>query len=165
MALVGFARLHPVALPTCPEAANNMSLLKPITMSPARLAANRRNAQKSTGPRTPRGKAQSRMNSLRNGGSSRLYLNVLEALVCAPPGAVDKMAQAVLTPELAAHPLFAELVELACQAESGKPFISRQMQRQQEKLIDAARAAMPPAPRWVRYPKPTRIPRGGMGGK
>ena len=36
-------------------------------MTPARLAANRRNARKSTGPRTARGKAQSRMNGLKSG--------------------------------------------------------------------------------------------------
>ena len=142
-----------------------MSLLKPLAMTPARLAANRRNAQKSTGPRTPRGKAQSRMNGLRNGGGSRLYLDVMEALVCAPPGAVDKMAQAVLTPELAAHPLFVELVDLACLAENGKPLVSRQLQRQQEKVTDAVRATMTPASPWVRYPKSTRIPRGGVGQK
>jgi hypothetical protein len=35
--------------------------------SPARLAANRANAQKSTGPRTPEGKAISSLNSLRHG--------------------------------------------------------------------------------------------------
>ena len=32
-----------------------MSLLKPRIMTPARLAASRRNSQKSTGPRTARG--------------------------------------------------------------------------------------------------------------
>jgi hypothetical protein len=105
------------------------------------------------------------MNGLRNGGYSRLYLDVMEALLYAPPGGVDKVAQAVLTPEQAAHPLFAQLVELACLAESGKPLESLQLQRQQEKLMDAVRATMPPPPRWVRYPKPTRIPRWGLGKK
>ena len=50
-----------------------MSLRKPFAMTPARIAANRRNARKSTGPRTGRGKAQSRVNGLRDGGRSRFY--------------------------------------------------------------------------------------------
>ena len=49
-----------------------MSLRKSPTLTPARIEANRRNAQKSTGPRTARGKGQSRMNSLRTGERSRL---------------------------------------------------------------------------------------------
>ena len=44
-----------------------MALLKPRLMTQARLAANRRNARKSTGSRTARGKAQSRMNGLKSG--------------------------------------------------------------------------------------------------
>jgi len=94
-----------------------MSLRKPFTMSPARLKANRRNAKKSTGPRTARGKAQSRMNGLRTGGRSRLYHNLMLTLFDAPPCAVDRTAQATLTPEQAAHPLFIELVEMFRQAE------------------------------------------------
>ena len=38
-----------------------------MTCSPAQLAANRANAQKSTGPKTPEGKAQSRANALKHG--------------------------------------------------------------------------------------------------
>jgi hypothetical protein len=37
------------------------------TMSPAKLAANRRNAHRSTGPRTPRGKSTSALNARRHG--------------------------------------------------------------------------------------------------
>ena len=39
----------------------------PIPISPERLAANRRNAQKSTGPKTAEGKAASRKNSFKHG--------------------------------------------------------------------------------------------------
>jgi hypothetical protein len=87
-------------------------------MTPARLEANRRNGRKSTGPRTVRGKSQSRLNGLRNGARSRLYRDLLLALSDAPPGAVVQTAQAALTPAQAAHPLFAQLVEIFCQSES-----------------------------------------------
>jgi hypothetical protein len=43
-----------------------MSLRKSRTLTPALLASNRRNAKKSTGPRTAQGKAWSRLNRLRN---------------------------------------------------------------------------------------------------
>lgn len=67
-----------------------MSLRKSPTLTPARLAANRRNAQKSTGPRTTRGKAQSRMNSLRAGGRSALYEDLFLTLLDAPPCSVTE---------------------------------------------------------------------------
>ena len=95
-----------------------MSLRKnPVT--PARLEANRRNSQKSTGPRTARGKSQSRLNRLRGGGRSRLYGDLLKALMDAPPCRVLETARAVLTPAQMAHPLFAELVEIFREAEAG----------------------------------------------
>ena len=93
-----------------------MSLRK-NPMTAARLEANRRNAKKSTGPRTERGKSQSRMNGLRKGGRSRLYQNLLLALINAPPGGIAKTAQALLTPAQAAHPMFAQLVEMFSTAE------------------------------------------------
>ncbi|HEV8293690.1 MAG TPA: hypothetical protein VGP94_17275, partial [Tepidisphaeraceae bacterium] len=40
---------------------------KRFKISPRKLAANRRNADKSTGPRTPQGKKQSSQNSLKHG--------------------------------------------------------------------------------------------------
>jgi hypothetical protein len=92
-------------------------LLRKSTMTPARLAANRRNARKSTGPRTPRGKSQSRLNGLRSGARSRLYNHLLLALLNAPPCAIAKTARAVLTPAQVAHPLFRHLVERLHQAE------------------------------------------------
>jgi len=61
------------------------------TTSPAKLAANRRNAQRSTGPKTPEGKARSRWNSVQHGLLSKrlavidakgnlAFLNLLESL-------------------------------------------------------------------------------------
>ncbi|MGA2986457.1 MAG: hypothetical protein ABSG32_21865 [Terriglobia bacterium] len=94
-----------------------MSLRKPLTMTPARIEANRRNAEKSTGPHTARGKVQSRMNGLRSGGRSRLYHDLMQTLFYAPPGAAVRTARAAQTPEQAAHPLFTELVEMFRQAE------------------------------------------------
>ena len=95
-----------------------MALRKSPTMTPARLEANRRNARKSTGPRTARGKSQSRMNSLRTGGRSALHANFFLLLLDAPPCVVDLVARALLTPEQAAQPLFAETVDMFRQAES-----------------------------------------------
>ena len=95
-----------------------MSLRK-NPMTPARLEANRRNSQKSTGPRTARGKSQSRLNRLRGGGRSRLYGDLLQALVDAPPCRVLETARGILTPAQMSHPLFAGLVEIFCQAETG----------------------------------------------
>jgi hypothetical protein len=86
-------------------------------MTPARLAANRRNAQKSTGPRTAWGKAWSRLNGLRSGTRSALYRDLCLALLDAPPCEVDRTACALLSPEEAAHPVFSEFVDLARQAE------------------------------------------------
>jgi len=86
-------------------------------MTPARLAASRRRARQFTGPRTARGKAQSRMNLLRSGWSSPTYRHLWFALLEAPPFSVDETAQALLTPEQAAHPRYAELVGIFRQAE------------------------------------------------
>ena len=88
-------------------------------LTPARLEANRRNSQKSTGPRTTRGKSQSRLNRLRSGGRSRLYGDLLKALMDAPPCRVLETARAILTPAQMCHPLFAELVRIFCEAEAG----------------------------------------------
>ncbi|MFZ0963974.1 MAG: hypothetical protein WAO35_24175 [Terriglobia bacterium] len=87
-----------------------MSLRKSPTLTPARLEANRRNSRKSTGPRTARGKGQSRMNSLQTGARSRFVQNLYMALYDAPPGGIGQVARALLTPEQAAHPRFAEMV-------------------------------------------------------
>ena len=92
-------------------------LLRKSPMTPARLEANRRNAQRSTGPRTARGKSQSRLNGLRSGARSRLYHDLLLTLSDAPPCGVVRTARAALTPAQARHPLFAQLVDVFRQSE------------------------------------------------
>ena len=94
-----------------------MSLRKSPTLTPARLAANRHNARKSTGPRTAWGKAWSRLNGLRSGTRSVLFRDLFLALLHAPACAVERTARALLSPAEAAHPLFSEFVDLARQAE------------------------------------------------
>jgi len=109
-----------------------MSLLKPLTVSASRITANRRNAQKSTGPRTRRGKAQSRMNSLRTGARSRLYQDLMWKLMDAPPCRMGWVLRECLTPEQAVHPLFAQLVWIFCQAEMGISQYRRLIRREED---------------------------------
>jgi hypothetical protein len=94
-----------------------VSLRKSPTLTPARLEANRRNAQKSTGPRTARGKAHSRLNALRQGRRSPTYRRLLIELLNAPPGALEATVRTVLTPEQTAHPVFAGVIDVARIAE------------------------------------------------
>ena len=94
-----------------------MSLRKSPTRTPALLAANRRNAQKSTGPRTRRGKAWSRLNPLKEGWKSREYVNFITALMNAPPGRVDLVANNLLRAQEVHHPLFLETADLAVRVE------------------------------------------------
>ena len=90
-----------------------MSLLKPRVVTPARRAANRRNAQKSTGPRTARGKAQSRLNGLRHGFCSPAYRQFRLALFEASPGyPVANTVCAMLTPQESCHPVYADLIDV-----------------------------------------------------
>jgi hypothetical protein len=67
------------------------------------------------------------MNGLRSGKRSRLYGDLLLALADAPPGAVVQKARAALTPAQAAHPLFAELVEIFRQSENDVALQYRRM--------------------------------------
>ena len=96
-----------------------MSLRKSPTLTPALLAANRQNAKKSTGPRTARGKAWSRLNRMRHGGRSQEYSDFLRALLDAPPGParVAFVARTILASKPVQHPLFTELAEVSIQAE------------------------------------------------
>lgn len=94
-----------------------MSLRKSPILAPARIEASRRNSKKSTGPRTARGKGQSRMNGLRTGGRSALHENFFLLMLDAPPCSVNQVARALLTPEMAAHPLFRDTVDMFRRAE------------------------------------------------
>ena len=113
-----------------------MSLRKPYVLSPARIAANRRNAQKSTGPRSPRGKAQSRLSRLRTGGRSRLYQDLMWKLMDAPPAGVARTARAAPTPELATQPQFRELAQIFCQAEAAVALTRRRYREEWESQKD-----------------------------
>lgn len=55
----------------------NMSLRKRPTLTPALLAANRANAQKSTGPRTVQGKNRIVLNALKHGRHARTFRDKL----------------------------------------------------------------------------------------
>ena len=94
-----------------------MSLRKSPARTPASLAARRRNAQKSPGPRTRRGKAWSCRNHLRHGGESPAYVNFFRALLDAPPCQVGLTAEALLARQEVRHPLFVQMAELAVQGE------------------------------------------------
>jgi len=94
-----------------------MSLRKSPTLTPALLAAARRNGKKSRGPRTARGKAHSRLNALQDGRHSRLRWAIRYALLYAPPGQLGTLASKILTTEMAWHPVLREEVEIAIEAE------------------------------------------------
>ena len=94
-----------------------MPLRKSPTRPSALLEANRRNARKSTGPRTARGKAQTRMNALRSGEHSRLRRDLWMGLLNAPPGRVEVWAQSLRTPETAWNQHLRQVVEIIMQAE------------------------------------------------
>jgi hypothetical protein len=130
-------------------------LRKSPTRTPAFLEAIRRNAQKSTGPWTVRGKAQSCLNRLKTGERSRVYRQLWLGLLHAPPGAVEPTALTLLTREQAAHPVFADLVDLSRWAES--------MTAMDERRIRELVAAKQPewAARENEPQKPARADEGG----
>jgi len=80
-----------------------MALLKRAVTS-ARLAANRRAARRSTGPRTAAGKLRSSLNAYRHGGRSRGLDLLWHILYAAPVGGVVRMARQVMTPAQLANP-------------------------------------------------------------
>jgi hypothetical protein len=74
------------------------------TVTPARLAANRRAALKSTGPRTARGKSRSSLNALRSGKRSKTIDLLWQIMAEAPRSGVIEMARRMMTPAQLSHP-------------------------------------------------------------
>jgi len=140
-----------------------MSLRKSPTRTPAFLAAIRRNAQMSTGPRTRRGKAQSCLNRLKTGERSRVYRQLWWGLLHAPPCAIGPTASALLTREQGLHPVFAELVGLSLWAEGMVVMANSQygelVAAKQKKW--AARANERPEPTEAKADSPHTWARGG----
>ena len=94
-----------------------MSLRKSPTITEARLEANRRNARKSTGPRTAEGKARSRMNGLKYGNRSSEFQRTFDALADADPGAILRVGDSCLTRAQKSYPAYRNLIELFTAAE------------------------------------------------
>ena len=94
-----------------------MSLRKSPILTPARLEANRRNARKSTGPRTTRGKAQARLNGLGRGPRARFYHDFMMLLMETPPDELERTAREILTPEEADSRLFKGLIRMIHKAD------------------------------------------------
>ncbi len=77
-----------------------MSLIHRNALSARELAARRRNAQNSTGPRTRRGKARASLNALRHAERSALFLGHLGSLGMGPYAffAVDRLLRGRVGP-------------------------------------------------------------------
>jgi hypothetical protein len=99
-----------------------MPLRKSPVMTSRLLAANRANAQHSTGPQTPQGKARSRLNGLRTGKRSKDFQRLNRVLAWCSPADIRATAAAILTPEQLEHPFFAREIrcwEEACEIAEG----------------------------------------------
>jgi hypothetical protein len=93
------------------EPGTAMPLRKSPTITPQRLAANRANAQHSTGPTSFEGKSRSRFNALRTGRRSKTYQRLAEALSFSDPPRLHETAAAVLTREELEHPFYKREIE------------------------------------------------------
>lgn len=113
-----------------------MSLLKPRVMTAARRAANRRNASKSTGPRTARGKAISKLNGMRHGHCSPAYRQFWLALLDAPPGTpVATTVRTVLTREETSNPVFADLIDVHYEMELEDQAYEQRLRRRARRAL------------------------------
>jgi len=90
---------------------DGMSIHLRRMVTAARLAANRRSALKSTGPRTAAGKRRSSLNALRGGGRSTTFDLFWQVEMTAPPCALSQTAARMMTPEQRSHPRIAFLLE------------------------------------------------------
>jgi len=95
-----------------------MSLRRSPIRTPALLAANRQNSKKSTGPRTERGKAWSRLNRMRHGARSPELINFVKALFDAPDGRMTKAAHNLLASMPVVPPAYWDLADLSLQVET-----------------------------------------------
>jgi len=87
-----------------------MSIRLKRTVTAARLAANRRSALKSTGPRTAAGMRRSSLNALRTGSRSKAVDLFWKVLMTAPFGEVFQTAERMMTREQYLH--YEDLLEL-----------------------------------------------------
>ena len=106
-----------------------MRLKRAVTA--ARLAANRRSALKSTGPRTPVGKRRSSLNALRKGSRSKATDLFRKVLMRAPFGEVLETADRMMTREQYLH--FENLLELFRSRRDLEHEIRRRTARSQSK--------------------------------
>jgi hypothetical protein len=87
-----------------------MPLLPRHPLSERELAARRANARRSTGPRTPQGKARVRLNGLKHGGRSLLMARFLKRLGINLRG-IYQFSQANLLPGEAVHPILSAIFD------------------------------------------------------
>jgi len=89
-----------------------MSLRKSPHLTPGLLAANRRNAQRSTGPRTRAGKENSKLNALKHGGYAALenHRQIMLALG-EDPQEFESLKQELLAPYRSGDALREQQVE------------------------------------------------------
>jgi hypothetical protein len=117
-----------------------MSLRKSPKLTAALLAANRQNAQKSTGPRTARGKTRARLNGLRHGRRSPLFVSFRSALWENPPNKSRSVSERLLRLEEARHPLFAYYIRESGRVRTrnlGYALTAKRKLKQVRELIDA----------------------------
>jgi hypothetical protein len=111
------------------------------TLTPAQLRARRSNAQSSTGPRTERGKRQSRLNSTQHGYYSRAFGETLLALK-EDPAEFERLYQRLLgdfhSPGAVLDYAVQELAELDWELDRERRFQNRLRQRSLDALDQEA---------------------------